>query len=59
MKAWSIESYRIMGSDYVFPRVANWLIRQYIQSKQATIVGERYIPMAARDMMMEALKKKA
>jgi len=40
----------LVGSDYVFPRVANWLIRQYMQSKQATIVGERYIPMAARDM---------
>jgi len=40
----------LVGSDYIFPHVANWLIRQYIQTKQATVVGERYIPLGGRDM---------
>jgi urea transport system substrate-binding protein len=40
----------LVGSDYIFPRVANWLIRQQVQLLGGTIVGERYIPLASTDM---------
>ncbi|MDQ6952961.1 MAG: urea ABC transporter substrate-binding protein [Mariprofundaceae bacterium] len=40
----------LVGSDYIFPRMANWLIRQQIQIKHGHVVGERYIPMGHRNM---------
>jgi len=40
----------LIGSDYVFPRVANWLIHKQVTALKGTIVGERYIPLGSRDM---------
>jgi len=40
----------LIGSDYVFPRVANWLIRKQLQLFHGEVVGERYIPLGSQDM---------
>ncbi len=40
----------LVGSDYIFPRVANWIIRQQLQLLGATVVAERYLPLGSRDM---------
>lgn len=37
----------LIGSDYVFPRVANLLFRDLATAKRAAIVGERYLPLGA------------
>ncbi|MDX8408808.1 MAG: urea ABC transporter substrate-binding protein [Mariprofundales bacterium] len=40
----------LLGSDYIFPRSANFIIRRYATAAAATIVGERYLPLGSRDM---------
>jgi len=40
----------LLGSDYIFPRSANFIIRRYAQAAGATIVGERYLPLGSRKM---------
>jgi len=40
----------LIGSDYVFPRVANWLIHKQVKVLKGTIVGEHYIPLGSHDM---------
>jgi len=49
----------LVGSDYIFPRAANWLIRQQVQLLGGTIVGERYIPLGSKNMaaVMNDLKR--
>jgi len=40
----------LIGSDYVFPRTANFIIGKYLKSKgRAAVVGERYTPLGHRD----------
>ncbi len=41
----------LIGSDYVFPRTANRLVRSQVQhhGDDAAIVAERYVPLGARD----------
>ncbi len=41
----------LIGSDYVFPRTANRLIRSQVQNHgdRAAIVAERYVPLGERD----------
>lgn len=45
----------LLGSDYVFPRTANSLLRQLIQDGGGTILNEQYVPMGSRDFE-DALK---
>lgn len=40
----------LLGSDYIFPRVANWLIRKQVRYLGGEVVGERYVPLASKDM---------
>ncbi len=40
----------LLGSDYVFPRVANWLIRRQVEMLGGEIVGEAYVPLGGDDM---------
>jgi len=51
---WSKENFGsrmyLIGSDYVFPRVANWLIRKQMGILHGDIVGERYVPLGSKDM---------
>lgn len=37
----------LVGSDYVFPRTANYLIRALVESAGGQIVGEEYRPLGA------------
>lgn len=39
----------LVGSDYVFPRVANQIIRDVVQTNQAEVAGERYRPLGSND----------
>ncbi|MDX8396478.1 MAG: urea ABC transporter substrate-binding protein [Mariprofundaceae bacterium] len=51
---WSLKKFGprmyLLGSDYIFPRVANWLIRKQLSGLKAEVVGERYLPLASKDM---------
>jgi urea transport system substrate-binding protein len=40
----------LIGSDYIFPRTANLIIRQRASAKGATIVGEHYLPLGSSDV---------
>jgi urea transport system substrate-binding protein len=39
----------LVGSDYVFPRTANAIIRHVVEILGGTIVGEDYVPLGSRD----------
>lgn len=39
----------LAGSDYVFPRTANLMIRDLVDATGARIVGERYLPLGDTD----------
>ncbi|GAA5175076.1 urea ABC transporter substrate-binding protein [Niveibacterium umoris] len=39
----------LIGSDYVFPRIANLIIRDLVEARGGEIVSERYLPLGARD----------
>src|SRR5262249_37786010 len=40
----------LVGSDYVFPRSANAIIRDHLKKSKAEIVGEEYVPLGGQDM---------
>lgn len=46
---WAIETLGprvfLVGSDYVFPRVANVLVRDQVEAMGGEVVGERYLPL--------------
>lgn len=44
-----VERLFLVGSDYVFPRTANMLIRQYAEANGIEIVGEDYAPLGSTD----------
>ena len=37
----------LLGSDYVFPRTANQLVRDLLDAAGGTVAGERYLPLQA------------
>ena len=41
----------LIGSDYVFPRTANFVAKKYLMAKNAElrVVGEEYLPLGDRD----------
>jgi urea transport system substrate-binding protein len=39
----------LLGSDYVYPRAANAIARDYLVLSGASVVGEEYVPLGARD----------
>lgn len=45
----SIESLYLVGSDYVFPRTANMIIRQWAEEHGVEILGEDYTPLGSTD----------
>ncbi len=52
--AYAFGKYRkffIVGSDYVFPRVTNEIVKDEIQSLGAELVGETYLPLGSTDVM--------
>ena len=51
----------LLGSDYLFPRAANLLIRDLVSAGEGSIVGERYLPMTASDFsaVVEDIRRQA
>ena len=39
----------LLGSDYVYPRTANYIVGKYVEQHGAEIVGELYTPLGGRD----------
>ena len=40
----------LIGSDYIFPRTANLIIKDVLLAKGGQLLGERYMPLEASDM---------
>lgn len=51
---WAVENLGqrvfLVGSDYIFPRIANQLIRDHLEVVRGTAVGEEYLPLGATDV---------
>jgi urea transport system substrate-binding protein len=39
----------LLGSDYLFPRAANFIIRDLVKANHGTVLAERYRPLGAAD----------
>jgi urea transport system substrate-binding protein len=51
----------LVGSDYVFPRMANIIIKDIVKAQGGVVVGERYLPLGGSDMaalMADIVKKR-
>lgn len=46
----------LAGSDYVFPRTANKIIKQYAEELGIEIVGEEYVPLESDDWTTQVAK---
>jgi urea transport system substrate-binding protein len=51
---WAVKSLQkkrffLVGSDYVFPRAANAILKDYLQSAGAQVVGEIYLPLGSQN----------
>jgi urea transport system substrate-binding protein len=46
----------LAGSDYVFPRTANKIIKQYAKELGIEIVGEEYVPLESDDWTTQVAK---
>jgi urea transport system substrate-binding protein len=57
----SRKRFYLLGSDYIFPRTANFIIDKYLKSMGLTAVDERYTPMGHRDYktIVQQIKKAA
>ncbi|MDR3394711.1 MAG: urea ABC transporter substrate-binding protein [Parasulfuritortus sp.] len=51
---WAIDTFGkrvyLIGSNYVFPRTANLMIRDLVSTENGQVLAERYLPLGARDM---------
>lgn len=52
--AWAIKEFGpriyLVGSDYVFPRVASWLMGKVAKALGGSVVGESYIPLGENNV---------
>ncbi|MDR7416238.1 MAG: urea ABC transporter substrate-binding protein [Armatimonadota bacterium] len=39
----------LVGSDYVFPRTANLILKKHIQQRGGVVAGEEYVPLGGTD----------
>jgi ABC-type branched-subunit amino acid transport system substrate-binding protein len=39
----------LVGSDYIFPRTAHYVVRKYLEGKGMEVVGESFAPLGSRD----------
>lgn len=39
----------LLGSDYLYPKTANYIVKKYLQLKGLEAVGEAYVPLGHRD----------
>ena len=56
LKAEGVETLFLAGSDYVFPRTANKIIKQYAAELGIEIVGEEYVPLESDDWTTQVAK---
>ncbi|MCL4496850.1 MAG: urea ABC transporter substrate-binding protein [Deltaproteobacteria bacterium] len=43
------KKFYLIGSNYVFPRVANMIIKEQLKAEGGTVVGEQYTPLGSTD----------
>lgn len=56
LKEQGVETLFLAGSDYVFPRTANKIIKQYAKELGIEIVGEEYVPLDSDDWTTQVAK---
>jgi urea transport system substrate-binding protein len=61
---WLLEKFKgkpffLVGSDYVFPRTANTIIKAQLEAKGGKVVGEDYIPLGSNEVTPIISKIKA
>ena len=39
----------LLGSDYVYPRTTNYIVKKYLETKSMVVVGQRYLPLGERN----------
>ena len=42
----------LLGSDYVFPRTANLILRKHIEDRGGTVTGEEYVPLGGTNFQL-------
>jgi len=40
----------LIGSDYIFPRTANQIIKDLLKAQQGTVLAERYLPLGSKNV---------
>jgi len=56
LKSKGVKTLFLAGSDYVFPRTANKIIKQYAKELGIEIVGEEYVPLDKDDWTTQVAK---
>src|SRR3978361_444008 len=56
LKSKGVKTLFLAGSDYVFPRTANKIIKQYAATLGIKIVGEEYVPLDKNDWTTQVAK---
>jgi urea transport system substrate-binding protein len=56
LKSKGVKTLFLAGSDYVFPRTANKIIKQYAKQLGIEIVGEEYVPLSSDDWTTQVAK---
>src|SRR4029450_2784518 len=56
LKSKGVKTLFLAGSDYVFPRTANKIIKQYAKELGIQIVGEEYVPLTSDDWKTQVAK---
>src|SRR3954454_12241446 len=56
LKSKGVKTLFLAGSDYVFPRTANKIIKQYAKTLGIEIVGEEYVPLSSDDWTTQVAK---
>jgi urea transport system substrate-binding protein len=56
LKSKGVKTLFLAGSDYVFPRTANKIIKQYAATLGIQIVGEEYVPLTSDDWTTQVAK---
>jgi len=49
----------LLGSDYVFPRTANLILKKHIVQRGGTVAGEEYVPLGGTDFSSVITKIRA
>ena len=54
MALWALRQhgkrFYLIGSDYIFPRTANMMVKDVLLANGGQLLGERYVPLGASDM---------